>query len=137
MRVHVYHITHQGEGKGVYPPMNYMDAIMRPKASLIRSLLKDEDPLVSYEHVAALELPNDADVEDTLDEMWRLTNSIDHEWTLNHEVKWAPARNIRSSMVGDVFVVGGMKWVVDRVGFTPVPEEPTLAERLREKLKAA
>lgn len=54
---------------------------------------------------------------DDLEEAWALTNHIDHDWTDNEKV-WALTKAVRSSSVGDIFVVkGGGFYAVAGVGF--------------------
>lgn len=67
----------------------------------------------------------------SLEEAWKLTNSIEDHWSKNLGVDYLPpARNPLyrtqqglgcSSMVGDVFEVNGKRYAVCSFGFTEVP----------------
>jgi hypothetical protein len=45
-----------------------------------------------------------ADVEAQLEQVFALTNHIDHSWTENLEVVWHTAAPVRSTSVGDVII---------------------------------
>ena len=62
-----------------------------------------------FEHVASVEC---ADVE----EVYQLTNHIDHPWQQNREVIWSEVA--RSTSVGDVIATDAMKdlWTIDCLG---------------------
>src|SRR5260370_25672921 len=65
-----------------------------------------EDRTRYYTHVA--------DVVSPLEQVFALTNSIDHSWTSNPEVVWhATAAPLRSTSVGDVIVSceSGQAWL--------------------------
>ena len=48
-----------------------------------------------YEKIAIVET-------DSIDDVFRLTNHIDSDWTYNNEVKWTKSGGMRSTSVGDV-----------------------------------
>ncbi len=68
-----------------------------------------------YEQVAEIST-------DDLEVAWRLTNHIDTSWSMNPAdiVKVVGSDNVRSSMVGDIFIQNGIKYVVANVGFKPI-----------------
>ena len=69
-----------------------------------------------------------ADVEgDDLDDVFRITNSIDSAWwrVLKHDV---PGRGLRSSSVGDVFEIDGVGHRIATAGFEAVSRHPGIAE---------
>ena len=55
-----------------------------------------------------------ADVEAPLEQVFALTNHIDHSWTDNPEVVWHTSALVRSTSVGDVIVSrqSGRVWLV-------------------------
>jgi hypothetical protein len=64
-----------------------------------------------------------ADVEAPLEQIFTLTNHIDHPWTDNPEVVWLATSRIRSTSVGDIFVSSesGQVWLVMPVGLQELP----------------
>ncbi len=54
---------------------------------------------------------------DSLEEVFRLTNHIDHDWRENALVKTMSPNPTRSTSVGDVIVQDDKAWLVDRTGF--------------------
>ncbi len=67
-----------------------------------------------YVKVAEVEAEN-------LDEVFRLTNTIDHDWQENEHVTPArPDQAERSTSTGDVIVLGDQAWMVDSAGFSEV-----------------
>jgi hypothetical protein len=53
-----------------------------------------------------------------LDEVFRLTNTIDHDWQENeHVTATRPGQPERSTSVGDVIVLGHQAWIVASAGF--------------------
>lgn len=54
---------------------------------------------------------------DSLDEVYALTNHIDHDWRENALVKTMSPTPTRSTSVGDVIVQDEKAWMVDRAGF--------------------
>ena len=70
-----------------------------------------EDRSRSYTHVADVDAP--------LEQVFTLTNSIDHLWTSNPEVVWHTTKApLRSTSVGDVIVAyeSGQAWLVMPLG---------------------
>ena len=58
---------------------------------------------------------------ENLDEVFRLTNTIDHDWQENEHVTPArPSQPERSTSVGDVIVLGDQAWMVDSASFSEV-----------------
>ncbi len=58
---------------------------------------------------------------ENLDEVFRLTNTIDYDWQENEHVTPArPGQPERSTSVGDVIVLGDQAWMVDSAGFSEV-----------------
>jgi hypothetical protein len=56
-----------------------------------------------------------------LDEVFRLTNTIDYDWQENeHVTATRPGQPERSTSVGDVIVLGDHAWIVDSAGFSEV-----------------
>ena len=68
-----------------------------------------------YTHVADIVAP--------LEQIFALTNHIDHPWTDNPEVAWLATSRIRSTSVGDVIVSSesGQAWLVMPVGLQELP----------------
>ena len=64
-----------------------------------------------------------ADVVAPLEQIFTLTNHIDHPWTDNPEVVWLATSRIRSTSVGDVIVSSesGQAWLVMPVGLRELP----------------
>src|SRR6266566_1669334 len=73
------------------------------------------DKSMYYTHVA--------DVVTTLEQVFTLTNHIDHPWTDNPEVVWLATSRIRSTSVGDIIVSceSGQAWLVMPVGLQELP----------------
>jgi hypothetical protein len=72
----------------------------------------------SYTHVADVVAP--------LEQVFALTNHIDHDWTSNLEVVWhAPGASLRSTSVGDVIldVESGQAWMIMPIGLQELPPE--------------
>jgi len=67
-----------------------------------------------------------ADVEAPLEQVFALTNHINHSWTSNPQVVWhATAAPLRSSSVGDVFVAyeSGQAWLIMPIGLQELPPD--------------
>jgi hypothetical protein len=64
-----------------------------------------------------------ADVVAPLEQVFTVTNHIDHPWTDNPEVVWLATYRIRSTSVGDVIVSSesGQAWLVMPVGLHELP----------------
>ena len=64
-----------------------------------------------------------ADVVAPLEQIFTLTNHIDHPWTNNPEVIWLATSRIRSTSVGDVIVSSesGKVWLVMPIGLQELP----------------
>jgi hypothetical protein len=64
-----------------------------------------------------------ADVVAPLEQVFTLTNHIDHPWTDNQEVAWLATSRIRSTSVGDIIVSteSGQAWLVMPVGVQVFP----------------
>ena len=64
-----------------------------------------------------------ADVVAPLEQVFTLTNHIDHPWTDNSEVVWLATSRIRSTSVGDVIVSceSGQAWLVMPIGLQELP----------------
>ena len=64
-----------------------------------------------------------ADVVAPLEQIFTLTNHIDHPWTDNPEVVWLATSRIRSTSVGDVIVSSesGKAWLVMPIGLQELP----------------
>ena len=74
-----------------------------------------------YTHVADLEAP--------LEQVFALTNHIDHSWTSNPEVVWhTTVSPVRSTSVGDVIVSqeSGQAWLVMSIGLQELAPENEL-----------
>ena len=70
-----------------------------------------------------------ADVEAPLEQVFALTNHIDHPWTSNPEVVWhSTAEAVRSTSVGDVIVSpeSGQAWLVMPIGLQELSPENEL-----------
>ncbi len=77
-----------------------------------------EDRSRSFTHVADVVAP--------LEEVFALTNHIDHPWTSNPEVVWHSTKApLRSTSVGDVIVAYdiGQAWLVLPIGLQELPPE--------------
>jgi len=64
-----------------------------------------------------------ADIVAPLEQVFTLTNHIDHPWTDNPEVVWLATSRIRSTSVGDIIVSSesGQAWLVMPVGLRELP----------------
>lgn len=64
-----------------------------------------------------------ADIVAPLEQVFTLTNHIDHPWTGNPEVVWLATSRIRSTSVGDIIVSceSGQVWLVMPVGVQELP----------------
>ena len=73
------------------------------------------DKSLYYTHVADVVAP--------LEQVFALTNHVDHPWTDNPEVVWLATSRIRSTSVGDVIVSSesGQAWLVMPVGLHELP----------------
>ena len=92
---------------------NDLLAMITPQASSW-----SEDRSRSFTHVA--------DVVALLEQVFALTNSIDHSWTKNPEVVWHTTKaSLRSSSVGDVIVAyeSGQAWLVMPIGLQELPSD--------------
>lgn len=69
-----------------------------------------------YDEVAFVELP-DMDIDMALEEIFRLTNHIDSNWTTNAGVI-AKSKNLRSTSVGDVVVIGNKRFLCEPTDWT-------------------
>ncbi len=67
-----------------------------------------------------------ADVVAPLEQVFALTNHIDHSWTSNPEVAWHTTDRVRSTSVGDIIVSSesGRAWLVMPVGLQELPPLP-------------
>src|SRR5260370_27401820 len=77
-----------------------------------------EDRTRYYTHVADVVAP--------LEQVFALTNHIDHLWTSNPQVVWhATAAPLRSTSVGDVIVSyeSGQAWLVMPIGLQELPPD--------------
>ena len=74
------------------------------------------DKSLYYTHVADVVAP--------LEQVFALTNHVDHPWTDNPEVVRLATSRIRSTSVGDVIVSAesGQAWLVMPVGLQELPE---------------
>ncbi len=58
---------------------------------------------------------------ENLNEVFRLTNTIEQDWQQNPQVTPAqPGTPQRSTSVGDVIVLGEHAWIVDHMGFVEI-----------------
>jgi hypothetical protein len=73
------------------------------------------DTSMYYTHVADVVAP--------LEQVFTITNHIDHPWTDNPEVAWLATSRIRSTSVGDVIVSSesGQVWLVMPIGLRELP----------------
>ena len=73
------------------------------------------DKSMYYTHVADVVAP--------LEQVFTLTNHIDHPWTDNPEVVWLATSRIRSTSVGDIIVSceSGQAWLVMPIGLRELP----------------
>ena len=73
------------------------------------------DKSMYYTHVADVVAP--------LEQIFTLTNHIDHPWTDNPEVVWLATSRIRSTSVGDIIVSSesGQAWLVMPIGLQELP----------------
>ena len=77
-----------------------------------------EDRSRSFTHVADVVAP--------LEQVFALTNHIDHSWTKNPEVVWhATDAPLRSSSVGDVIMSyeSGHAWLIMPIGLQELPPD--------------
>ncbi len=77
-----------------------------------------EDRTRYYTHVADVVAP--------LEQVFVLTNSIDHSWTSNPEVVWhATDAPLRSTLVGDLIMSceSGQAWLVMPIGLQEFPSD--------------
>ncbi len=77
-----------------------------------------EDRSRSYTHVA--------DVVASLEQVFALTNHIDHSWTSNPQVVWhVTTAPLRSTSVGDVIVSyeNGQAWLIMPIGLQELPPD--------------
>ena len=92
---------------------NDLLAMLMPQASSL-----SEDRSRSYTHVADVVAP--------LEQVFALTNHIDHDWTCNPEVVWHTTRApLRSTSVGDVIVAydSGQAWLILPIGLQELPPD--------------
>lgn len=75
-------------------------------------------PGAHYQHVANVQA-------DSLETVFRLTNSIEFHWSTNFRVAYLLNVLTRSTSVGDVVVNrdAGLAWRVAEMGFDPIPLE--------------
>jgi hypothetical protein len=90
-------------------------------------------PHPNYAMVAEVEASN-------LEEVFELTNHIDHDWTTNRSVKVIGDKH-RSTSVGDIVEVNGHFWLCENCGWTAIefphtqenwPEDYELESRRHE-----
>ena len=89
------------------------------------------DRSLHYTHVADVEAP--------LEQVFALTNHIDHSWTDNPEVVWHTAAPVRSTSVGDVIVSrqSGRAWLVMPFGLQDLAADQTSPTKEDEKQNTA
>jgi hypothetical protein len=100
--IKLYHLDSAAMMKGL--------SFTRADAATVKQNLIDDH----YTHVA------DVDVND-LDQMYELTNHIDHDWTTNKEVTLVvPNSQHRSTSVGDLAKIDGKFFVCASIGWDEV-----------------
>jgi len=72
----------------------------------------------SLRRVAFVEVDKSLSIEEKLEEAFMLTNSIDNAWWDNKEVTaMFPEKTCRSTSVGDMMLVGNMKYKYESTGW--------------------
>lgn len=80
----------------------------------------DEDvkQYLSYKNVADLVVNDSGTLNEALERAYMLTQNLDRPWIEDYmHVKWLGDKHVRSSSVGDIFVIEGTRFVVDSAGF--------------------
>jgi len=66
---------------------------------------------------------------DDLDDVFRITNHIDHDWTTNPEVQWHQPGGCRSTSVGDIVVdENGTAYYCANAGWDKLDDEADQTE---------
>lgn len=111
MKYEVYHLDWT-RARALEPRL-FADATLGARGNAIRALRQQG----LYAQVASVEV-GAADEEDALEDVYRLTNSIDRHWTQNPEVRVTGNRQLRSTSVGDLVCIEDRCYLVAGVGFT-------------------
>ncbi len=107
-QITVYHLTLGGLRKGFDDVGRQQGRIAT--ATKLRDAMRDN----RYRRVGTI-------LADSLNDAFRITNSIEDSWTKNPEVLGVAPGGHRSTSVGDVFVMNGIPHVVSSMGFTELP----------------
>lgn len=75
-----------------------------------------------YAHVATVAVA-EADESAALEEVYRLTNSIDRHWSKNPEITLTGDGRLRSTSMGDLVCIEDRWYLVADMGFTPLPQD--------------
>jgi len=88
----------------------------KEKVSVIHSEVRDNSRLVAF-----VEVDKSLSIEEKLDIAFVKTNSIDEAWWYNKEVTaMFPDKSCRSTSVGDMVLIGKVKYKCESVGWSKV-----------------
>jgi hypothetical protein len=106
MNISILHMTRQGFVGGLDMSVGYERDLQRCAIAALNAIEGGQ-----YEYVADV-------VCDNLSQAWMLTNSIDTPWIEGDSVKHLQKpEGCRSSMIGDIFLMDGVAYVVAPHGF--------------------
>ena len=90
-----------------------LSTYLKEKVTVIHSAFEDSPRTVAF-----VEVDKSLSIADKLDKAFMLTNSIDGAWWNNKEVTaMFPDKSCRSTSVGDMALVGNMKYKCESTGW--------------------
>ena len=90
-----------------------MSTYLKEKVTVIHSAFEDSSRTVAF-----VEVDKSLSIEEKLDIAYVKTNSIDEAWWDNKEVTaMFPNKTCRSTTVGDMILIGNVKYKCEPVGF--------------------
>ena len=90
-----------------------LSTYLKEKVAVIHSVFEDSPRTVAF-----VEVDKSLSTEEKLEEAFMLTNSIDNAWWDNKEVTaMFPDKTCRSTSVGDMVLVGNMKYKYESTGW--------------------
>ena len=97
-----------------------LDALISTLNDVTVAVIHDNGPAGSNT-VAFVNMPNALTTSEKLEKAFMLTNSIDSPWYTNKEItKMFDGDGCRSTMVGDMVLIGNEKFKVEPMGWSKV-----------------
>jgi hypothetical protein len=92
-------------------PEHIVEGYVHPETAIARWLNNHE----KYIKVAEVEASS-------LDDVWGITQNVNHVWTKSPRVVWSKSQELRSTSVGDVIIQNGKAYLVAWEGFIAIVE---------------